>query len=1130
MSKRTDPSFGNRSTLVLFTACFVLGVFVLALIPSDKALARGVPYDFNTLGGVSCNYFTEFGDGKASVSSNPSDGSLQVSLKTSPDLLFQLLSKLVAGSIFSLGTGQSSVISGAEGQAGVGVKFTAPQSGRIKIDADVVITGSDALAEYTPDLPIADLRIQLATLTLDAITAAYLQSGVEIQAYKSNATVGYGSYTEFQNESEPFLQPDVFAPPLYVNPRSKSYANSLVRDSAGLPPALELDVAAGEEFLICVGVRSKVKTVAIQQLLANAGVDYRSGTKVNAVRINYISEESTSTSTPPPSPSPTPSPTPETTCIGPWSVGQRVLLKKGAEIRQGSGSTYAIHTIVPEDNWPVDVIGGPRCIDGYDWWDISRTTIDGGGTGWIRRLQAITISTPTTSSTASYSGPEPPSYAPSFAGQTVSWNGNNFRSDDGKTWIFQGSDAERAAAEAAVKARELAEAEARAQDAGVYLQKSNLLELFMDINKNASDYGLRDAEYVIIRGPYKATIYSDYRGGGSVVGIYSGEGTYKLPATTIGSVRAEVILPPAPDPLPEVSVPPPTPISTSLPPPGQSVSSFTLINADTDQAIAAFDPMADGATIDLQSLPTRNLSIRANTNPQTVGSVKFGFDGNVNYRIESSPPYAIAGDSSGNYAPWTPAIGSHAVVATPYTDPNAGGTAGAAFVNTFTVTDSSTSTQTPTPSPSGYSGQYFDNQTLSGTPKLTRNDTAINFDWGGGTPDASIPIDHFSVRWTKTETFTAGDYQFSMTGDDGIRLYIDNVLVIDKWIDQGPTTYKATKTLFAGDHTIKMEYYENGGGAVAKLSYQAVAVSSTTSTSQTVIPQGASWKYLDTNTRPAGWEALALDDSAWKSGSAELGYGDGDEAKVVGYGPDAGNKYITTYFRKTFSVTNAPGYSNLNLRIKRDDGAVVYLNGTEVFRNNMPAGAISHSTLAASAIDDSVFYSTSVSASLLREGTNMVAVEVHQAGGSSSDVSFDLSFTADVQTVSSAPAPVPAPTSECGELLPTPWHLEGINAQEKYQSIASTALQGKANLKITYNLHGLKALGGDASAIIFDQSGWRYISLSNYGQNGLNGAQTVTIPLSAFGLNLSQSVGTLHTRFWYSSNFVVDISSIAACS
>jgi len=85
-------------------------------------------------------------------------------------------------------------------------------------------------------------------------------------------------------------------------------------------------------------------------------------------------------------------------------------------------------------------------------------------------------------------------------------------------------------------------------------------------------------------------------------------------------------------------------------------------------------------------------------------------------------------------------------------------------------------------------------------------------------------------------------------------------------------------------------------------------------------------------------------------------------------------------------------------------------------------------------------------------------------------------------------------------------------------------------LRITYNLHGLNALGGDASAIIFDQGGsWRYISLSNYGQNGLDGQQTVNIPLSDFpGLNPNNSVGTLHTRFWYSGPFTVDITSIVA--
>jgi hypothetical protein len=122
-------------------------------------------------------------------------------------------------------------------------------------------------------------------------------------------------------------------------------------------------------------------------------------------------------------------------------------------------------------------------------------------------------------------------------------------------------------------------------------------------------------------------------------------------------------------------------------------------------------------------------------------------------------------------------------------------------------------------------------------------------------------------------------------------------------------------------------------------------------------------------------------------------------------------------------------------------------------------------------------------------------------------------------------------SQECVELLSQPWRLEGENgASEQYQGIPENALQGKDRLQITYNLHGLSALSNDASAIIFDQNGWKFVSLSNYGQNGLDGTQTVEIPLSHFGgLNPNASVGTLHTRFWYSSHFVVDIFSIKAC-
>lgn len=114
------------------------------------------------------------------------------------------------------------------------------------------------------------------------------------------------------------------------------------------------------------------------------------------------------------------------------------------------------------------------------------------------------------------------------------------------------------------------------------------------------------------------------------------------------------------------------------------------------------------------------------------------------------------------------------------------------------------------------------------------------------------------------------------------------------------------------------------------------------------------------------------------------------------------------------------------------------------------------------------------------------------------------------------------------ELVSSPWHLTGNNGDSQAYGPNGGNMSTKSGLRITYNLHGTCFGGGTASAIIFDQNGWKYISLSNYGQNCLNGSQTVTIPLSAWqavGLNLSQNVGTFHVRFWHGSAFTVDITS-----
>ena len=98
-------------------------------------------------------------------------------------------------------------------------------------------------------------------------------------------------------------------------------------------------------------------------------------------------------------------------------------------------------------------------------------------------------------------------------------------------------------------------------------------------------------------------------------------------------------------------------------------------------------PLQNGDTLNLSTLPTRHLSVRANTSPSPVGSVRFALDANGNYRTENTLAYSLAGDRDGNYVAWTPSLGSHTLAATPYTGTNATGTVGAPLTVTFTVVE-----------------------------------------------------------------------------------------------------------------------------------------------------------------------------------------------------------------------------------------------------------------------------------------------------------------------------------------------------------------------------------------------------------------------------------------------------------
>src|SRR6187402_3204931 len=113
----------------------------------------------------------------------------------------------------------------------------------------------------------------------------------------------------------------------------------------------------------------------------------------------------------------------------------------------------------------------------------------------------------------------------------------------------------------------------------------------------------------------------------------------------------------------------------------------------------------------------------------------------------------------------------------------------------------------------------------------------------------------------------------------------------------------------------------------------------------TLINYNSSWKYLaNGSNQGTAWRATSFNDGTWSTGTAAFGYGISGITTTVSYGSNSKKKYITTYFRKSISIADASLYSSFVLSLKRDDGAVVYINGTERFRSNMPTGTISYTT------------------------------------------------------------------------------------------------------------------------------------------------------------------------------------------
>ena len=230
----------------------------------------------------------------------------------------------------------------------------------------------------------------------------------------------------------------------------------------------------------------------------------------------------------------------------------------------------------------------------------------------------------------------------------------------------------------------------------------------------------------------------------------------------------------------------------------------------------------------------------------------------------------------------------------------------------YTVTIAAAGTPVPPGCPStpaGWRGEYYANLTLAGSPILCRDDAAIDFPWNGASPGAGVPGTNFSVRWTRTANFTAGTYEFLMGSDDGARLYIDGVLMMNDWVYRSYTSRSMTQTMTAGTHTVVMEFFQGGGLARATLTWAQVVPA--------VCPASVTgWlgEYFRNRTL-TGPSMLCRDDSV-----IDFNWGQGTPGAPI----------PADDFSVRWTRTSAFAAGSYTFRLGSDDGSRLYIDGVLV--------------------------------------------------------------------------------------------------------------------------------------------------------------------------------------------------------
>ena len=255
---------------------------------------------------------------------------------------------------------------------------------------------------------------------------------------------------------------------------------------------------------------------------------------------------------------------------------------------------------------------------------------------------------------------------------------------------------------------------------------------------------------------------------------------------------------------------------------------------------------------------------------------------------------------------------------------------------------------------------------------------------------ASVPAAPTDLRATPGPTSVALTWGSSPTATSYVVLR-DGVVV------GSPSTTSFTETGLTSGQGYSYRVAAGNDAGQGPASDPVTVTTSTPTPSALYAVSGDAWRFADSGADlGTAWRETGYDDAGWKAGRTQAGYGDGDEATTLSWGNDPNRKPLTVYARRTFTAGVVDDVQSLRLRLLVDDGAAVYLNGTELTRFNLPTGTITASTRASRALsgtEESQWRVYTVPRTALRAGENVVAAEVHNDTGSSSDLSFDLELS-----------------------------------------------------------------------------------------------------------------------------------------